>query len=128
MDKKIVVLLDKSIKPLIRNDKGEICFATGKYDIFSESYSWKIEAAEPIGDQLMEIGHARTYHTYGYYGFFKPSAAEVLCQIPDHISDYTDFYLVDGPKDAADLNREKEALNAGYHVANTTFYRWREDE
>lgn len=65
----------------------------------------------------------RTLHSYGYYGFFKPSIAEVLAQIPaDKLAD-TVAFKVRGPEDAQEMNTEKEALNAGFHVSQTTLYK-----
>lgn len=87
-----------------------------------EAYTWdaKKRAPAPALKPLREI---RTYHTYGYYGFFKPSIAEVLAQIPaDVIDQVTEFEIVQRPKEAKDLNEEKRALDAGFHVATTVLY------
>jgi hypothetical protein len=60
-------------------------------------------------------------HRYGYHGFFKPSIAEVLCQMPAGLD--ADFFEVIGPETAEDLNNELDALKAGFHVATTIFYK-----
>jgi hypothetical protein len=72
---------------------------------------------------LKPIRDIRTHHTYGYYGFFKPAIAEVLAQIPEDILEQVvAFEIIKWPQDADDLNKELEALNAGYHVAITRLY------
>ena len=73
-------------------------------------------------DSLKALGTIATLHAWGYYGVFKPSIAEVLAQIPAGYLDEVVAFEVAGPKDAEDLNREKEALDAGFHVARTTLY------
>lgn len=72
---------------------------------------------------LVEITKIRTLHTYGYYGFFKPSVKEVLSQIPDEYLDETEYFWVQGPEDAADVWKYTEEVNEGFHVAETTLYK-----
>ena len=91
-------------------------------DLFGIAYTWDPKAASKAKD-LKPLCDITTYHTYGYYGFFKPSIAEVLAQIPaEHLDKVVAFEIVDSPQGVNDLNRENEALNAGYHVATTTLY------
>lgn len=86
------------------------------------AYTWDAKKATPA-PPLREIATIRTYHTYGYHGFFKPSIAEVIAQIPaEHIDQVTEFEIVKRPMEAKDLNEEKRALNAGFHVATTVLY------
>jgi hypothetical protein len=55
---------------------------------------------------------------------FKPSIAEVLAQIPEeHLEQVLAFEIVDSPNNVDDLNAEREALNAGYHIATTRLYK-----
>lgn len=73
--------------------------------------------------KIVPMSKITTYHTWAYYGFFKPSIAEVIAQIPSSIIDHvTAFEIVDFPRTAADLNRHKQELNEGYHVAVTQLY------
>lgn len=91
-------------------------------DLFNVAYTWDPKPLDKAMG-LETVCDIRTYHTFGYYGFFKPSIAEVLAQIPEeHLSRVIAFEIVDSPKDASDLNRELEAVNAGYHVAITRLY------
>lgn len=70
----------------------------------------------------MYLTEIRTLHTYGSPCFFKPSVAEVLAQIPDDMLEGVVAFETRGPSDVADMNRESEALNAGFHVARTRLY------
>jgi hypothetical protein len=73
--------------------------------------------------RLARLTDITTYHTWGYYGFFKPSIAEIIAQIPESLlSDVIAFEIVDYPKDADDLNRQWDIVNEGYHQAITRLY------
>ena len=74
-------------------------------------------------DGLEPFRTVRTLHTYGYYGFFKPSIAEVLAQLPAEDLEVTVAFEVNGPESASDLNKHLDELDAGFHVAETTLYR-----
>lgn len=77
----------------------------------------------PLVPGLRELSRVRTYHTFGYHGFFKPSIDEVLAQVPRYLlATVQAFEVVEGPQTADDLNCEKTATQAGYHVATTVFY------
>jgi len=72
---------------------------------------------------LIAIADVRTYHSFAYHGFFKPSIAEVLAQMPAEIAAWvTAFQIVAYPQTWDDLNRDRAAFDAGYHVATTRFY------
>lgn len=71
---------------------------------------------------LKELARIRTLHTYGHPMMFKPSVAEVLAQIPAELIADTAAFMIAGPSDAAALNDDSEALNAGFHVATTILY------
>jgi hypothetical protein len=95
-------------------------------DLFGIAYTWDPKPSRPpekaIG--LKPLCDITTYHVYGYHGCFKPSIAEVLAQIPEeHVSSkVVAFEMVEMPETADDLNREHDALDAGYHVARTRLY------
>lgn len=123
-------LADK-IKPVVRFAHGaEGPFLSAKgfpyyiepVDLFRIAYAWDPKPTEEA-TQFKPICDITTFHTYAYYGFFKPTIAEVLSQIPDEYLDTViAFEIVGQPETATDLNREREALNAGYHVATTRLY------
>jgi hypothetical protein len=117
--KKIVELAEK-IQPVITID-GHLTHIKPS-DLFNVSYVWDPKPTQKaIG--LKAVADIRTYHGYGYYGFFKPSVAEVIAQIPENlVQTIVAFEIVESPETADDLNKEPEALNEGFHVAKTRLY------
>lgn len=90
-------------------------------DLRRQSFTW----TEDIGEKAEGLVAAKsviTLHTFGYYGMFKPSIAEVLAQAPDDLHEYVAF-SIQGPEDADDLGRDQAALDAGFHVATVTYYK-----
>jgi hypothetical protein len=75
-----------------------------------------------LAEGLIEIARITTLHTYAYHGFFKPTIAEVLSQIPEEYLGQVIAFETHGPETADDLNSEWELLNEGYHVAETILY------
>lgn len=113
--------LAERIKPVVQFGQENRCYIK-PVDLFNIAYTWDPKVADKATG-LKSLCDITTYHTYGYYGFFKPSIAEVLAQIPaEHLDKVVAFEIVGSPKTADDLNREHEALNAGYHVATTRLY------
>jgi len=85
----------------------------------NQSYIWDLKNS--ISEQI-DMTDAKTiaefscYHTYGYYGLFKPSIAEVLQQFPDEILEEANaFYMTSEPKNEHDLKSQSEIINAGCH-------------
>lgn len=107
------------IRPCVRRN-GKLHFID-KVDPRQVSFIWDPPLAREA-PEMPVLRKIRTLHTYGYYGMFKPSLAEVLAQIPKDIIDQVGAFEVNGPETADDLNQEREALDAGYHVAETTLY------
>ena len=66
---------------------------------------------EAIG--LKELSQIKTFHTYGYQGFFKPSIAEVLAQIPDSLLERTVAF---------ETVSESVEFEGQYHLALTRLY------
>jgi hypothetical protein len=68
----------------------------------------------------------RCLHRYGSPGWFRPTVAEVLAQIPPEIAEKTSaFEVVDLPQSVFDINGDeytKEALRQGYHVSVIQLY------
>lgn len=92
-------------------------------DPYSVAFTWDPKFTKPADDMNPKpIGTIKTLHRYAYYGFFKPSIAEVLSQIPDDLVERTAGFSVSGPDSADDLNDELLALDAGFHIATTTLY------
>ena len=73
---------------------------------------------------LRKVCDITTYHAHcGSPLSFEASVADILAQIPaKYLAKIVAFEIVRSPKTADDLNRDKKALNAGYHVALTRLY------
>jgi hypothetical protein len=112
--------LAKRIRPVVRSRSNALAYIE-PCDLRRVSFIWDAKITRKAS-KLVKHATIRTLHTYGYYGLFKPSIAEVLAQIPEDLIEQTVAFEVIGPKDASDLNREQEALNAGFHVAVTHLY------
>lgn len=113
--------LSKRIRPTVKFD-GELRYIQ-PVNLHTIAYMWEPKAAE-AATGLVPLRDITTYHSYSYYGFFKPSIGEVLKQIPDDLLEQVvAFEIIGSPENADDLNDEQEALNAGYHVATTRLYR-----
>lgn len=127
MSKYIPEVSEEKIKELFSRIKPVIDYnGVKKYikdvDPFNISYIWSPKT-KGIANNLIAIKDIITYHSYGYYGLFKPSIAEVLAQIPDDIVDKVDaFEIIEHPECAEDLNDNSDALNDGFHVAKTRLY------
>ena len=113
--------LSKRIKPVVRFKSKGLCYIK-PVDLFEVSFIWDSRSADKA-ISLKAICDITTYHTFGYHGLFKPSIAEVLSQIPaQHRIKVMAFEIVESPETVGDLNKQREALNAGYHVATTRLY------
>ena len=119
-DARLTELL-QSIKPLVRVNPTGLHYIE-PCDPRKVAFTWDPTPTTPAND-LEPICTIRTLHTYGFYGFFKPSIAEVIAQIPEALLIETVAFETRGPQDRDDLGKESAALNAGFHVAQTTLYR-----
>jgi hypothetical protein len=118
-DEEITTMLGR-LKPVVRRD-GALYYIE-PVDPRGVAFTWDPKTIdEAVG--LKEHGVIHTLHTWGYYGLFKPSLAEVLSMISvSAVIDGVVAFETIGPDDASDLNRQWTAVNAGYHVANTILY------
>ena len=88
------------------------------------SYIWDPKLTERVSEErLTVLGHFRCLHTWAYYGFFKPSVAEVLSQVPETFLPEAQLFQIFGPETSDDLNKESQALNAGFHVSTVVLYK-----
>ena len=114
--------LVKKTRPLVRNKDGNLC-TIKQPDLRQTAFTWDPKGLRKVKGTAVEVAWKNTLHTFGYHGFFKPSIAEVLCQMPEGLD--ADGFEVIGPEDADDLNKEMPALNEGFHVATTIFYKYK---
>lgn len=62
-------------------------------------------------------------HTYGYYGIFKPTIAEVLAQIPEDLASLVcAFEIIEKPETLEDLMKNKIVFNNGFHISKVRLY------
>ena len=110
----------KRIKPIVSYQ--ELYYYLKRYNaqmMRNQSYIWNIK--KDIREQVdmtdvKTLAEFPCYHTYGYYGFFKPSIAEVLQQFPDDVLEEANaFYMTSTPDKEYDLGLQSEIVNAGCH-------------
>ena len=112
--KAVVKELAKIIKPVVE-ENGKLYYIK-PVDLYNVAYTWDykidIEAEGLLLDRSI-----KTYHSCSYYGFFKPSIAEVLCQIPHwkHVLDNVYAFRIDSK--TVEYNDDNEC-----HEVNTYLY------
>lgn len=107
----------KSIVVLTDSDRLKWLHTGGGKD--AEGYEWGVFRVKwDVNGKPVEVWQTNS----DYYGIFKPSIAEVLAQIPEELIEQTVAFETIGPADADALNKERDALNAGFHVATTRLY------
>jgi hypothetical protein len=111
------------IQPIVRDRFGGLRFIK-PVNPNNIAYQWDPAFMGTVPRKLIIVGRSkRVLITWAYYGFFKPTIRECLAQMPPGcVNRCTAFEIVKGPKTAADLNVEKEALNAGYHICEVVYY------
>lgn len=109
------------IKPLVR--QGDVLHTITQPCLRTIAFTWS-PAFTGEAPAVRKVATLTTYHTYSYYGFFKPTIAEVLAQIPAELVEQVDAFELIGPEGVDDLNNHKQALNEGYHVAQAVLYRY----
>lgn len=112
----------RRIKPII--SLNELFYYLKRYNISmlrNESYLLNVE--KDIRGQVDMTG-AETiaeffcYHTYGHYGIFSPSIAEVLQQFPDDVlNDANAFYMTRSLETKYDLEMQLETADASCHLS-----------
>ena len=127
ISKKELLSRYKRIKPIIEvNDIKYFLRRFSDDELRCLSYIWyKDKDKEKLVDVNQYSSHKdiSCLHGYGHYALFKPSIAEVLAQISaDDAKSVCAFEIIDYPKCAADFNKHKAELNAGYHVSTVRLY------
>jgi hypothetical protein len=123
VSKELIEELAETIHPVVEFD-GKKYFIE-KVDLFGIAFTWDPKKTEEaVG--LKEVATITTFHSWAYYGFFKPTIAEILNQIPEDLRyKVKAFEIVDWPREASDFNKTEEsaaAFKASYHTAKTTLY------
>ncbi|MBR4110344.1 MAG: hypothetical protein IKK43_01465 [Clostridia bacterium] len=70
------------------------------------------------------LADVKMLHRYGFYGFFKPSVAEIISQIPEELlPEVVAFQIIYSPDTCDDLNLFKKEVDAHYHVSVVRLYK-----
>lgn len=112
------------VRPVAREEGVLRFLSVPPSDPRTTAFPWNAEPAEEA-THLEVLQVVKTLHTYSYYGFFKPSFAEVFSQMPEQLEKEAVAFECVGPKDCDDMGRFQEEFDAGFHVAQTTFYKRR---
>lgn len=76
------------------------------------------------GNKLETIDDFLCLHTWGYYGLFKPSIAEVLAQIPENlINNASNFEIIESPEIREDVFKYPEVIDNGFHLSKVRVYK-----
>lgn len=128
LDDEKLTELNEKIMPLITKEDGKNYTCAEKfsiYDIKHTSYTWDKERFVEEVDfrKLTPIAQVEMLHTYGYYGLFKPTIAEVLSQIPKEYIDRTvAFKIIDRPMTSSDFSKHKKTFDDGFHTSVVELY------
>lgn len=116
------------LKPIVTID--EMKFLLKKFTLAqlrNQSYIWnsRDDKRELVDPSMLEpVEDFLCLHTYGYYGLFKPSIAEVLSQVPEKtISEANTFEIIESPETAADVFRYPEVFDNGFHLSKVRSYK-----
>ena len=113
--------LAQRIRPVVRDENGR-CFYIEAVDPRKEAFTWSPtltdEAADGAGG-IVRIATIYTLHSYGAPSLFKPSIAEVISMIPQHLLGKVIAFETVCPDD---VGGQRSALAKGYHVAVTHLY------
>lgn len=120
------------IKPVITvNGKLHYLRSYSLKELRGISYLWNgnEDMREEVRENELKILEGRDFiclHSYGYYGFFKPTIGEVLSQIKeDDIPLIKAFEIIESPQTYADFHKDSFtsiAFKNGYHVSTVRVY------
>ena len=126
---------DKGLKELYQLLKPIVTIDEMKYllreftlqELSNQSYIWnRNEDKRDIVDlsKLETIDDFLCLHTCGYYGFFKPSIAEVLSQAPESVIEQANtFEIIESPETREDVFKYKEVIDNGFHLSKVRAYK-----
>jgi len=121
--KKKIKKLASKIRPIVRFEG--VPYFIKPVHPFNVAFTWEVKRG-PEAKHLTAVKDIRTFHSWSYYGFFKPSVAECIARIPEDLLDKVNaFEIVQAPQTAADFHTDEEvsqAFNASFHTATTRLY------
>lgn len=113
--------LAQKIRPVVRDENGRY-FYIKPVDPQKVAFTWSPTLTDEVADGrggIVRIATIYTLHGYGAPSFFKPSIAEVLSMIPQHLLGKVIAFETISPDD---LSGQWSAVAEGYHVAVTHLY------
>ena len=96
-------------------------------ELRNQSYIWnrhedKRDVVDP--NKLETVDGFLCLHTWGYYGLFKPSIAEVLSQAPESVIEQANtFEIIESPETREDVFKYKEVIDNGFHLSKVRAYK-----
>ena len=131
----ILEINDKRLKELYQLLKPIVTIDEMKYllreftlqELRNQSYIWnrhedKRDVIDP--NKLETVDDFLCLHTWGYYGLFKPSIAEVLSQAPESVIEQANtFEIIESPETREDVFKYKEVIDNGFHLSKVRAYK-----
>ena len=128
IDDKRLKELYQLLKPIVTID--EMKYLLRKFtlqELRNQSYIWnrhedKRDVVDP--SRLETVDDFLCLHTWGYYGLFKPSIAEVLSQAPESVIEQANtFEIIESPETREDVFKYKEVIDNGFHLSKVRAYK-----
>lgn len=128
IDDKRLKELYQLLKPIVTID--EMKYLLREFtlqELRNQSYIWnRHEDKRDIVDpsRLEIVDDFLCLHTWGYYGLFKPSIAEVLSQAPESVIEQANtFEIIESPETREDVFKYKEVIDNGFHLSKVRAYK-----
>lgn len=128
IDDKRLKELYQLLKPIVTID--EMKYLLREFtlqELKNQSYIWnRHEDKRDIVDssRLETVDDFLCLHTFGYYGLFKPSIAEVLSQAPESVIEQANtFEIIESPETREDVFKYKEVIDNGFHLSKVRAYK-----
>lgn len=128
IDDKRLKELYQLLKPIVTID--EMKYLLREFtlqELRNQSYIWnRHEDKRDIVDssRLETVDDFLCLHTFGYYGLFKPSIAEVLSQAPENVIEQANtFEIIESPETREDVFKYKEVIDNGFHLSKVRAYK-----
>ncbi len=128
IDDKRLKELYQLLKPIVTID--EMKYLLREFtlqELRNQSYIWnRHEDKRDIVDssRLETVDDFLCLHTFGYYGLFKPSIAEVLSQAPESVIEQANtFEIIESPETREDVFKYKEVIDNGFHLSKVRAYK-----
>ena len=128
IDDKRLKELYQLLKPIVTID--EMKYLLREFtlqELRNQSYIWnrhedKRDVVDP--NKLETVDDFLCLHTWGYYGLFKPSIAEVLSQAPESVIEQANtFEIIESPETREDVFKYKEVIDNGFHLSKVRAYK-----